>query len=118
MSIFVYEPDLIFSSKFEGIAHLIEQDFRIFTDLTTLLKDARSEKPVAFIINLDATKPEGVQNVLTFGVPVMGYYSHVNAEAAQSAANLGVSPIVTRGVFVANAESFIRKLLDSRRPGF
>ena len=118
MSIFVYEPDLIFSSKFERLSHLIEQDFRIFTDLTTLLKDARSEKPVAFIINLDATKPEGVQNVVTFGVPVLGYYSHVNPEIARVAVQSGVSPVVTRGVFVASTESFIRKLLDSRRLGF
>ena len=118
MSIFVYEPDLIFSSKFEGFSHLIEKDFRIFTDLTTLLKDARSEKPAAFIINLDASKSELVQDVVTFGVPVMGYYSHVNAEAARLAAKSGVNPVVTRGAFVANAESFIRELLNSGRPGF
>jgi len=118
MSIFIYEPDLIFSSKFEGLSHLIGEDFRIFTDLTTLLDDARSEKPAAFIINLDASKPEVVQDIVTLGVPVMGYYSHVNAEAAHLAAKSGVNPVVTRGAFVANAKSFIRELLNSRRPGF
>jgi len=116
MSIFVFEPDLIFSSKFEGFSHLIEQDFRIFTDLTTLLKSAQSEKPVAFIINLDAAKPDAVQNLATLGVPVMGYYSHVNSEAARAAAQSGASRVVTRGVLVANVESLVRELLNSTRP--
>lgn len=107
MSIFVYEPDLIFSSKFGGLSHLIEKDFKIFTDLTTLLKDARSEKPAAFIINLDATKPEVVRNVVTFGVPVMGYYSHVNAETARVAAQLGVNPVVTVLSLLVLSHSFV-----------
>lgn len=116
MSIFVFEPDLIFSSKFKGLSRLIEQDFRIFTDLTMLLESARSEKPVAFIINLDTTKPDAVQNIVTLGVPVMGYYSHVNSEAARAAVQSGVSRVVTRGIFVANAESLVRQLLNSQRP--
>ena len=118
MSIFVYEPDLIFSSKFQGLSYLIEKDFRIFTDLTSLLKDARSGKPAAFIINLDASNLEMIQAIVTFGVPVMGYYSHVNAEAARVAVKSGVNPVVTRGAFVASAELFVRELLNSRRPGF
>lgn len=116
MSIFVLEPDLIFSSKFEGLSHLIEQDFKIHTDLTVLLESARSERPVAVIINLDATKPDAVQKIVTLGVPVMGYYSHVNSEAARAAVQSGVRPVVTRGVFVANAETLVRELLNSRRP--
>ena len=97
MSIFVLEPDLLFSSKFERLSHLIEKDFRIFTDLTMLLESVRSERPVAIIINLDATKPDDVQKVVAWGIPVMGYYSHVNSEVARVAVQSGVSPVVTRG---------------------
>ncbi|MGD0423631.1 MAG: hypothetical protein ABSA92_09265 [Candidatus Bathyarchaeia archaeon] len=79
MSIFVLEPDLIFSSKFERLSHLIEKDFKIFTDLAMLLESVRSVRPVAFIINLDATKSDAVQKIVDWGVPVMGYYSHVNS---------------------------------------
>jgi len=116
MSIFVFEPDLIFSSKFQGLSHLIEQDFRIFTDLTTLLECARSEKPAAFIINLDTTKPNGLQHVVSLGFPVMGYYSHVNSGVARAAVQSGVSQVVTRGVFVANAKSLVRELVNSLKP--
>jgi len=116
MSIFVLEPDLIFSSKFERLLHLIEKDFKIFTDLAMLLESVRSVRPVAFIINLDATKSDAVQKIVDWGVPVMGYYSHVNSEVARAAVQSGVSPVVTRGVFVAKAESLVRELLNSRRP--
>ena len=107
---------LLFSSKFERLSHLIEKDFRIFTDLTMLLESVRSERPVAIIINLDATKPDDVQKVVAWGIPVMGYYSHVNSEVARAAVQSGVSPVVTRGGLVANAESLVRELLNSRRP--
>jgi len=115
MSVFVFEPDLIFSSKFDGFSRLVGEGFRIFTDLTTLLEDSRSGKPVALVVNLDALKMDELRKLVTIGVPVMGYYSHVNSEMARAAAQSGVSSVVTRGTFVANAESLIRELL-SRRP--
>lgn len=117
MSIFVFEPDLIFSSKLESLSHLMKHDFTIFTDLTMLLTRARSEAPVAFVINLDAAKHEALRSLVTFGVPVMGYYSHVNSETARVAVQSGVRMVVTRGALVANAESLVRELLNSKRPG-
>jgi hypothetical protein len=118
MSIFVFEPDLIYSSKFQGLSHLIEQDFRIFTDLARLLESAGSEKPAGLIINLDATKSDAVRDIVTLGVPVLAYYSHVNSEAARMAVESGVRLVVTRRVFVASAGSLVRELLNSARPSF
>ena len=114
MSVFVFEPDLIFSSKFDAISRLLGKDFRVFTDLTTLLEDSRSGKPVALVVNLDATKIDELRKLVTIGVPVMGYYSHVNSETARVAAQSGVSSVVTRGAFVANAGSLLRELVNSR----
>lgn len=113
--VFVFEPDLIFSSKFECLSRLVEEDFRIFSELTTLLEHAYGEKPAAFIINLDVTDPKAVQTMLAFGAPVMAYYSHVNSQTAHAAVESGVRPVVTRGTFVANAESLVRELLSLRR---
>jgi hypothetical protein len=117
MSIFVFEPDLLFSSKFENLSRLIGQQFRVFTEVPMLLKVARSERPSAFIINLDAMEPEAVQDVVKLGVPVMGYYSHVNSERARVAIQSGVDQVVTRGAFVANSTSLVRELLDTKRQG-
>jgi len=115
MTVLVYEPDLLFSSKLERLSHLVEQDFRVFCDLTLLVKEARTEKPLAFIINLDEMKPEAVQELISFHVPVLGYYSHVNSETALRAVHSGVNQVVTRRAFVTNAEAAIRELLDSTR---
>ena len=95
MSIFVFEPDLLFSSRFENLSHVIGQDFRVFTDASMLLKAARSERPAAFIISLDAIGPEAVQILVKLDVPVMGYYSHIHSETARAAVQSGVDRVVT-----------------------
>ena len=117
MPIFVFEADLLFSSKFESLSRLGEQEFRIFTDASMLLEAARSERPAAFIIDLDSMDPDSVQLVAKLDVPVMGYYSHVNSETARTAVQSGLNRVVTRGGFVANSESLVRELLDSKRRG-
>ena len=113
MSVLVYEPDLIFSSKLESFLRLIRRDFRVFSDLALLLKEARIEKPLAFIINLDEMKLEAVEELVSFDIPVLGYYSHVNSETARIAIRSGVSQVIARGAFIARAEATIRALLDS-----
>jgi len=115
MSVLVYEPDLIFSSRLERLSRSIEQDFRVFDDLALLLNEARRAKPLAFIINLDEMKHDAIQELVSFHVPVLGYYSHVNFETARMALRSGVNQVVTRGAFVARAEAVLRELLDSTR---
>jgi len=115
MSVLVYEPDLIFSSRLERLSRSIEQDFRVFDDLALLLNEARRAKPLAFIINLDEMKHDAIQEFVSFHVPVLGYYSHVNFETARMALRSGVNQVVTRGAFVARAEAVFRELLDSTR---
>jgi hypothetical protein len=116
MTVFVFEPDLIFSSKFDRLTRLTGIDFKIFTDSTEFVASAQ-EKPEALIINLDAIKPEMLQIVVDVGVPVMGYYSHVDSDRARTAVQLGVRRVVTRGAFHANSESLVRELLKFRKQG-
>jgi len=115
MSVFAYEPDLIFSSKLESLSHLIDRDLVIFNDLASLLKTADSGKPAAFIINLDKAEPEGVQKVVSYRVPILGYYSHTNSEIARMAVSSGVGLVVTRRAFVASANELFRELLTVTR---
>jgi len=115
MSVFAYEPDLIFSSRLESLSHLVDRDFVIFNDLGSLLKAAGSGKPAAFIINLDVAEPESVRKIVSYRVPVLGYYSHTNSEIARMAASLGVSFVVTRRAFVASANELFRQLLTVTR---
>ena len=114
MTVFVFEPDLIFSSKFDRVTHLTGIDFKIFTDPNEFVTSAQ-EKPEALIINLDAIKPEMLQIAVDVGVPVMGYYSHVDSDTARTAVQLGVRRVVARGAFHANPESLVRELLKFRK---
>jgi hypothetical protein len=115
MVVFVFEPDLIFSSKFDGISRLIGMDFRIFTDPGEFLNVVYAEKPDGLIIDLDAAKSEMVQNAVKFGLPVLGYYSHVNSDTALVAKRLGLGQVVTRGAFLTNSGSLVDGLLKSKK---
>ena len=112
LSIFVYEPDLLFSSKFDGISRLVRRDFSVFADLTLFLESARSGKPEAFIINLDAMDLDDLRYLVTLRLPVLGYFSHVNNQVARAALSAGLNSVVPRRNFVVEAERLVRELLN------
>jgi len=117
MSVFVFEPDLIFSSKLDGLSRLMGVEFRIFAELDEFMDAAYAEKPGALIVNLDVIKSDKLQTLLNVGIPVMGYYSHVHSEVARAAVQLGVGEVVTRGAFFANSQSLVRGLLKFKKQG-
>jgi len=116
LSIFVFEPDLIFSSKFNRLNQSMGIEFRIFSDSNEFLTSAQHEAK-ALIINLDAFSSENLQSAVKIGIPVMGYYSHVNSDVARNALRLGVSPVVTRGAFLVRSELLVDELLRATRKG-
>jgi len=114
----VFEPDLIFSSKFAGISRLVRRDFKVFADPTLFLESARSDRPEAFIINLDAMGLNDVRYLLTLRLPVLGYFSHVNSQLVTAGLSAGLNFVVPRRNFVAEADRLVRELLNSRLPNF
>ena len=116
MLVCVFEPDLIFSSKFNRLTHSTGIEFRIFTDPNEFVTSAQ-QGAEALIINLDAIKSEKLRDAVKIGVPVMGYYSHVSSDIALNAMRSGVSPVVTRGAFLSRSESLVSELLGSKKKG-
>ena len=108
--IFVFEPDLIFSSKFEGFSRLSGINFRIFTTVEEFM-EALGRKPQALIINLDLVQSEILVKLTSYGYPVLGYYSHVNSGTAKTALEMGVELVVSRGALVSDPETLLRRLL-------
>ena len=109
--IFVYEQDLLFSSKFESISRQTGINFKLFSVFEELTRASREKKPGALILNLDTIKPEELSTLTGGGYPVMGYYSHVNAATGKLATEMGVKYVATRGVFLSNIETLLRRLL-------
>ena len=110
---FVYEPDLLFSSKFESISRQTGISFRIFSDFSELANAVQEKRPEALIINLDSVQLESLSTLTSSGYPVMGYYSHVNAATGKIATEMGVKYVLTRGAFLANVQSLMRRLMTS-----
>ena len=110
--IFVFEPDLIFSSKFEGFSHLSGINFRIFTTIEEFI-EALGAKPQALIINLDLVRAEILPKLTGYGYPVLGYYSHVDSATAKTALLMGVGYVVSRGALVSDPETLLRRLLST-----
>ena len=110
----MFEPDLIFSSKFSGFTRSTGLEFRIFADPNDFVTSAQHGAE-ALIINLDTFGSQNLQHAVKIGVPIMGYYSHVNSDVAQIAVRLGVNLVVTRGTFVTRPESLISELLRTTR---
>jgi hypothetical protein len=110
--IFVFEPDLIFSSKFEGFSRLSGINFRIFTTIEEFVK-AFGGKPQALIINLDLVRSEILLKLTGYGYPVLGYYSHVNSATAKAALEMGVGYVVSRGALVSDPVTLLRRLLST-----
>lgn len=108
--IFVYEPDLMFSSKFESITRQTGINFRIFSDFNELAKAVLEKKPQALILNLDSVQFELLSTLTGNGYPVMGYYSHINTATGKTATERGVKYVVTRGALLSNIESLMRRL--------
>jgi hypothetical protein len=97
-------PDLMFGSR-------IEQSLRAAGHEVTLSPSA-SEAPLdaadVLIVDLDTENPEAVVGL---GMPVLGYYSHVNVETRQQAEAAGVDRVVPRSRMAREMGALVASLL-------
>ena len=107
----VFEPDLLFSSKIEGIAARLGFAVTVMTDWDGLLSKLGESIPPVLVVNLDALDRK-IVDLMGFvrGKPctTLGYYSHVNVQLAEEAHKVGFDIILPRGAFVARMEKTLR----------
>ena len=72
--------------------------------------DADLEGLDAIVVDLDAENPEAVVGL---GVPVLGYYSHVDVEAREAAEAAGVDRVVPRSRMARELPSLVEGLLSA-----
>lgn len=97
-------PDLLLGSKVEAMLTAAGHD----VTLSPTLSKAPLDEAQLLVVDLDAENPEAL---VVLGVPVLGYYSHVNAETRQAADAAGVDLVVPRSRLARELPQLAEKLL-------
>ena len=97
-------PDLMFASRIEATlgaaGHAVE--------LTSGVEEASMDAVDLVVIDLDREPAEGV---VGRGVPVLGFYAHLNTETRAAAEAAGVDVVVPRSRMAREMPDLVERLL-------
>lgn len=97
-------PDLLLGSKIEAMLSAAGHE----VTLSSVLAEAPLQDAELIVADLDNENPEALVGV---GIPVLGYYSHVNVETKQAADAAGVDLAVPRSRMVRELPQLAERLL-------
>jgi hypothetical protein len=97
-------PDLLLGSKVEAMLSGAGHD----VSLSPALAEAPLDELDLVVADLDAVNPEALTGL---GVPVLGYYSHVNVETKETAEAAGIDLAVPRSRMVRELPELVARLL-------
>jgi hypothetical protein len=97
--------DLLLGSKVEAMLSASGHDVTLFPALT----EAPLEGADLVVADLDTENPEALVGL---GIPVLGYYSHVNVETKQAADAAGIDLAVPRSRMARELPQLVDQLLS------
>ena len=97
--------DLMLGSKVEATLSAAGHD----VTLSPSLQEAPLDQADLIVADLDVESPEALVGL---GVPVLGYYSHVNVETKEAAEAAGVDLVVPRSRMARELPDLARRLLE------
>ncbi len=103
----VVAPDLLVGSRVEAVLGAAGHD----VTLSPSLAAAPLERAELLVADLDMESPEALTGL---GMPVLGYYSHVNVETRRAAEAAGVDLVVPRSRLARELPQLVEKLLSER----
>lgn len=98
-------PDLLLGSKVEAMLSAAGHD----VTLSPALAEAPLDEADMIVADLDTESPEALVGL---GVPVLGYYSHVNVETKEAAEAAGVDLAVPRSRMARELPQLADRLLN------
>jgi hypothetical protein len=101
-------PDLLLGSKVEGTLRAAGHEVTLVRELA----EAHLGEAELIVADLDAGNPEALVGL---GVPVLGYYSHVDAETRRAAEAAGVNLVVPRSRLARELPQLVDRLLSDDR---
>ncbi|HEY0392734.1 MAG TPA: hypothetical protein VGC63_13605 [Solirubrobacterales bacterium] len=102
--ILALSSDLLLGSKVEAILKAAGHD----TTLAPSLQEASMDDVELIVADLEAINPEALVGL---GVPILGYYSHLNAEAKEASEAAGIDLAVPRSRMSRELPTLVSKLL-------
>jgi hypothetical protein len=97
--------DLMLGSKVEATLSAAGHE----VTLAPSLQEAPLDEAQLLVADLDAENPEALVGL---GVPVLGYYSHVNVETREAAEAAGVDLVVPRSRLARELPALAERLLQ------
>jgi hypothetical protein len=99
-------PDLLLGSKVEAMLTAAGHE----VTLSPSLPEAPFEEADLIVADLDAEDPQALANL---AIPVLGYYSHVNALTREAAENAGIALVIPRSRMARELPDLVAGLLSA-----
>ena len=98
--------DLLLGSKVEGMLTAAGHE----ATLSPSLAEAPLDEAELIVADLDVENPEALVGL---GVPVLGYYSHVDVETRRAAEAAGIDQVVPRSQMARELPELVEGLLSA-----
>jgi hypothetical protein len=98
-------PDLLLSSRVEAMLSAAGHE----TTLAPALTDARLDEADLLVADLDAEDPKALASA---GIPVLGFYSHIEIETKRAADAAGIDIVVPRSRMARELPELVERLLS------
>jgi hypothetical protein len=98
-------PDLLLGSKVEAMLSAAGHE----VTLSPALSEAPLDEAELLVADLDT---ENAEALVGLGIPVIGYYSHVNTETKQAAEAAGIDKVVPRSRMARELPQLVDGLLS------
>ena len=100
-------PDLLLGSKIEAMLSTAGHA----VTLSPALSEAPLDEADLIVADLDTENPEALVGL---GIPILGYYSHVNVETKQAAEAAGIDLVVPRSRMARELSTLVDRLLSDK----
>ena len=98
-------PDLLLGSKVEAMLGAAGHN----VTLSPALPEAPIDEADLVVADLDTENPEALAGL---GIPILGYYSHVNVETKEAADAAGIDLVVPRSRMARELPQLVDQLLS------
>lgn len=111
-----FVPDLLFGSRVQADLAAAGHDVGLVASGASL--EAALRGADALVVDLTADAAERVRDVGTPGIPVLAFYSHVEADVRSLAQSAGFALVIPRSRMAREGAALLARLLqDASSPG-